>query len=215
MEPNICKDAYYNPNQIAGRPPKPVYSWSTIANHTEILGAPLDYEDDALAHVEWDEVFVAGKEESMDRITRSLEGDIVLSSVYDNARLIFPENCYLQSDSAFSLTSISSRISDPEDLNLGNICGCFNVIDQLGYLLEASDEELGIPISPTSLEFDKLIDFNFEDDNCLNVESDFQEFAKMESSFYLEEWADSEFCEVANALLDDGNTSNDSFALML
>ena len=192
---------------------------STIANDTKILWASLDYEDVPahVAYVEWDEVFVTGEEETIDRIKRRLNGDqIVLSSVYDNARLVFPENCYLQSDSAFSLTSISSRISDPEDLNLGNICGCFSVKDQLGYLFEASDEELGIPSSRTSVEFDKLIDFNLEDDSCLNVESDFQEFVKMDSSFNLDESADSEFCEVATALLDDGNsTSNLSFALML
>ena len=116
----------------------------------------------------------------------------------------YPSN-RLQSSSILSLTSISSRISDPEDLNLGNICGCFSVKDQLGYLFEASDEELGIPSSRTSVEFDKLIDFNLEDDSCLNVESDFQEFVKMDSSFNLDESADSEFCEVATALLNDGN----------
>jgi len=211
MEPS-CKHAYYNPDQSA-EPPKPIYSWSTIANDTEILGVSLDYED---GHAEWDEVLVAGEEQRINRITRSLKGDIVLSSVYNNERLIIPENCYLQSDSAYSLTSISSRISDPEDLNLGNICGCLCVKDQLGYLLKASDEELGIPTSRlTSVEFDKMMDFNIEDDNCLNVEFDFQEFAKMERSFYFEELVDLELCEVANVLCYEGNTENGSFALML
>lgn len=214
MEPN-CKDAYNNPipnpNQWA-EPPKPIYSWSTIANHTEISGASLDY---VYGHAERDEILVAGDEERIDRITRSLKGDALLSSGYNNGRSIFPNNCYLQSDSAYSLTSISSRISDPEDLNLGNICGCLCVKDQLGYLLEASDEELGIPTSPASVDFDKLFDFKIEDDSCLNVESDFQEFEKMESSLYFEGLVDLELCEVANVLGYDGKTANGSFALLL
>ncbi|KAH9288295.1 hypothetical protein KI387_032412, partial [Taxus chinensis] len=61
-------------------------------------------------------------------------------------------NCCVQSDSAFSMSSSSSRLSSPMECELK--CRCHSqdegghngyVFDELGYLLEASDEELGIP----------------------------------------------------------------------
>jgi len=59
-------------------------------------------------------------------------------------------NCCVQSDSAFSMTSSTSRLSDPNtcDLIIACKCRCHDARshnDELGYLLEASDEELGIP----------------------------------------------------------------------
>jgi len=60
-------------------------------------------------------------------------------------------NCCVQSDSAFCMTSSTSRLSGPETCDLIVACKCMRGRergshgDQLGYLLEASDEELGIP----------------------------------------------------------------------
>lgn len=60
-------------------------------------------------------------------------------------------NCCVQSDSAFSMSSSSSRLSSPMQCDLK--CRCHEqervggyVCDELGYLLGASDEELGIPV---------------------------------------------------------------------
>eukprot|EP01018_Ginkgo_biloba_P027133 Gb_33377 [translate_table: standard] len=168
----------------------------SASTNTDVIGysALLDSVDGCDHDEPEDEAFVVGREEMINRVMKSLERDIGLDGVSTicSPRLISAENCYVQSDSAYSLTSSSSRLSDPEDLNMGSKCGCVeSPKDELGYLLGASDEELGIPPSPTCREFEAT-DFSVRDDNAWNMESDLQSLPRIESSSYL---MDLDLCE--------------------
>ncbi|GLJ09249.1 hypothetical protein SUGI_0104710 [Cryptomeria japonica] len=142
----------------------------------------MEYGDDILALLEED--CPSFEEELVDGVMRSLERDVIgVDSV-----AVLPSscsNCYLQSDSAHSVTSSSSLVSDPEYFNgIGCQCGCSGEHEQnqLDYLMEASDEELGLSPQVSSAEGE--VDLAMENRNWLED--------SMESSGLFKEMVDFE-----------------------
>eukprot|EP01018_Ginkgo_biloba_P031133 Gb_23416 [translate_table: standard] len=121
---------------------------------------------------EGEEIRLPEQEEVINRVMRSLEEEI-----FRPPKSTLTANCCVQSDSAFCMTSSSSRLSDPVGSYVGK-CRCHaesSCIDELGYLLEASDEELGIPTSP-----------GCSDDNfCGELLNDLQGLAASSESSYI------------------------------
>ncbi|GLJ52847.1 hypothetical protein SUGI_1125800 [Cryptomeria japonica] len=96
----------------------------------------------------------------MERLEEEISVDHPLSTLSSSSSYCSSyscANCCVQSDSAFSMSSSSSRLSSQLDCELKCRCHEKNgvglngyVSDELGYLLGASDEELGIPTDNTN-----------------------------------------------------------------
>eukprot|EP01018_Ginkgo_biloba_P017440 Gb_06460 [translate_table: standard] len=154
-----------------------------LENDVEAFDAAQEEED----------LRLAGKEQLISRVMKSLEGEIsnlnalpvpMMKSVFVGA-----PNCCLQSDSAVSMSTSASRLSDPKQLNIESKCRCISVHetqhdgDQLAYLLEASNEQLGLLPSSDSEIF-------VEDSNSMD------HLTRIESSSSLNELLDWDVWEI-------------------
>ncbi|GLJ44590.1 hypothetical protein SUGI_0937200 [Cryptomeria japonica] len=103
-----------------------------LEHHVETFDAG-DEEEDLKSLV--------GKEELINNVMKSLETEIMLPKCLMLHATVATNSCCFQGDSAFSMSTSSSRISDPYDLNLGVDCTCYKQAKdddgrlELGFLL--------------------------------------------------------------------------------
>ncbi|KAH9329102.1 hypothetical protein KI387_001210, partial [Taxus chinensis] len=102
------------------------YGSDVISQNALLASLEFHVENFDASDEEEDLKNLAGKEELIKKLMKSLEVEISSPEclIWEMAADSVSNSCWLQSDSAVSMSSSTSTVSDPYSLNLGNECRC-------------------------------------------------------------------------------------------